>query len=385
MRFQSRRRALMTIGAAASCSVLGLPIPARGAARRLDGPFDRLVKSEGFTDDGPGLAVLVQQQGQPAYMRCVGLATLEDRRPVTPQTMFELASVTKSITGTAVLILHEQRKLNVSDDVRKHIPELPKYDAKHPIRIRDLAQQVSGLASYMDLEDVPSKTPDCWVNADYVGEFARQNVPLSFPTGEKYEYCNTNYMLLAVVIERVSGKSYGAFLREAIFEPAGMKTAFVNEGPGSVPDANGRVDAIGYVRADSQWQAQWGTPPARNETLLTCGDGAVWCSLEDMAAWDVALHSGKLLRSETAKMAIAPSRTRDGNQNAYGFGWSLYYNGPGQLAGFGHSGGWGGFGTYYYFDIATRRTMVFLGNGRALDLDKFWYSLTALVDMHGLG
>ncbi len=198
-RLISRRDALHRL--AAGTALAAALTPSRAcAARKLDDPFDRLVRSEGFTDDGPGLAVLAQQRGQPAFMRCVGLATLKDRMPVTPQTMFELASVSKTMTATAVLMLQEQEKLRISDDVRKFIPELPEYNKRQPIRIQDLLQHTSGLASYFDIQDVPQKNEGYWVNADYVGEFARQNIPLDFPTGQKHAYNNTNYLLAAVVI-----------------------------------------------------------------------------------------------------------------------------------------------------------------------------------------
>ena len=380
----TRRVMLKRIGIVACLSTLTGWKEAYAADRKLDTSFDELVKSVGYTKEGPGLAVLVHQPGQPEYIRCTGLATLNQRQPVTSSTMFELASVTKSITGTAVLMLQDRRQLKVTDDVRKYIPELPEYDKKNPIQIRHLAQHTSGLASYFDLQDVPAKKTGYWLNSDYVGEFARQNVPLDFPTGQKFAYNNTNYLLLAVIIARVTGKAYGEFLRDAIFDPAGMKTAFVSEGPGSIPSVNGRMDAIGYGKEDGEWKPLWGLPPARQETLLTCGDGAVWCSLEDMLAWDKALRAKKLMKPETAKLAVTPSRTKDGQTNPYGYGWNLYYNNPKQLNGFGHVGGWGGFGTYYYHDLLTGRTTVMLGNGLPIDMDKFWYSLMDLVNKHGL-
>ena len=305
---------LKRLGIAACLSPLAGWKEAYAADRKLDAPFDELIQSVGFTKDGPGLAVLVHQPGQPEYMRCTGLATLKERQPVTSSTMFELASVTKSITGTAVLMLQDRRQLKVTDDVRKYIPELPEYDKKNPIQIRHLAQHTSGLASYFDLQDVPSKNPGYWLNSDYVGEFARQNVPLDFPTGQKFAYNNTNYLLLAVVIARVTGKAYGEFLRDAIFDPAGMKTAFASEGPGSVPSANGRVDAVGYGKEEGEWKPLWGLPPARREKLLTCGDGAVWCSLEDMLAWDKALRAKKADEtriSQTGRHTVTDQRWQD--------------------------------------------------------------------------
>lgn len=372
----SRRHAMAQLGG--TIALLGLAGSAD--AGPLERGFDRLARAEGYDDKGPGLAVLVQARRGPLLMGSIGLARLKDHKPVTPATMFELASVSKPITATAVLILHDRGKLSVNDDIRKHLPEMPEFDAKRPIRIQNLLQHTSGLPSYMDFGDVPARNKDYWVNEDYVGEFARQKAELQFPTGQQFAYNNSNYMLLGAIIARVAKVSYGTFLREAIFEPAGMKTAFVQEGPGSVPESAERTDAIGYVQADGKWREEWGTPPARNETLLTVGDGAIWCSLEDMSAWDRALIGGKLLKAATAKQAIMPSKTHDGKTNTYGLGWSLYYTGAARPDGFWHGGGWGGFGTYYYHDLTKQRTTVMLGNGRPLDMDKFWYALMELVD-----
>lgn len=385
---QSGRRAFLQAAAAASASLLSAT-PHGLAESPLDRPVDDLVKSLGFSGDEPGLAVLIQEAGQPPFMRCVGLARLHDRRTVTPQTMFELASVSKPMTAAAILWLHEQGKLDIADDIRKPLPEMPLYDKKRPIKIRDLLHHVSGLASYLDFKNVPAKNKDAegkeyWLSSDYVGEFARQKIPLDFPTGQKYEYNNTNYTLLAVIIERITGKSYGKFMREAIFSPAGMKSAFVNEGPGSVPDSNTRIDAIGYEWKRGEWSESWGAPPHRKETLLTVGDGAIWCSLEDLAAWDRAIVNKALLRAETWKPALSPSTTLDGATNPYGLGWRLYYSKPSKLNGFGHTGSWGGFGTYYYHDLNKKRTIAYLSNGRDFDGDKLWESLDGLADKHGL-
>jgi len=234
----------------------------------------------------------------------------------------------------------------------------------------------------MDLVDVESKNDGYWVNDDYVAAFAKTKPAVTFAAGTRHEYNNTNYMLLAAIIARVTAKRYGQFLKEAIFEPAGMKTAFVSEGPGSVPPAADRIDAIGYVQNEGKWDEAWGVPPRRNETLLTCGDGAIWCSAEDMAAWDAFVHSGAMLQPATAKMALTPVKARDGKTGG-GLGWGLFYEGN-KLAGYGHNGGWGGFGTYYWHEIPNDRTIVMLGNGRPLDLDKFWYSLTGMLDKQAL-
>ena len=347
--------------------------------------IDAAVEQQGITADGPGVAVMVIQPGRLLFKKGYGLANLRDNSRITSQTMFELASVSKIFTATAVLILHDRGKLSVHDDVRKHILELPEYCAGHPIRVSDLLQHVSGLPDYMDFENVPARHKDYWVNEDYVPMFAKRKAtfPLDFPTGEKYEYNNTNYILLAVVVERASKKSFGTFLHDEVFVPAGMKHSFVYENPAAVlkPSTKGYIHALGYEKGKTKaWRETWGTRPAREETLLTVGDGAVWTNLDDMAQWDAALREGKLLKPETMKLALTPSKTRDGETNDYGFGWPVDLDKSGRMNGYGHEGFWGGFETLYDRQLVTDRTTVLLSNRGNFKTDKFWYTLNDVIE-----
>ena len=349
--------------------------------------IDEAVARQGITADGPGLAVMVIQPGRLLFKKGYGLASLRDKETITPRTMFELASVSKSFTATAVLMLHDRKKLSVYDDVRKYIPELPEYRAGHPIRLSDLLQHVSGLPDYLEFENVPSRHKGYTVNADYVSLFAKRQVkfPLDFPTGQKYEYNNTNYMLLAVVVERVSRKSFGTFLHDEVFVPVGMPHSFVYENPAAIPQLSttGHTHALGYEKGKKQaWKESWGTRPAREESCLTVGDGGLWTNLDDMAAWDAALREGKLLKPETMRLALTPSKTRDGETNDYGFGWSIYPGNSGRMNGYGHEGTWGGFETSYYHYLLADRTTVLLSNRGNFDTDKFWYTLNAVIEKH---
>ena len=162
--------------------------------------IDQLVEAQGIQANEPGVAVLIHQPGKLLFQKGYGLATLQPERPITPHTRFELASVTKTFTATAVLLLHDRGKLSIEDDVRKHPPELPQYEQEQTICIRDLLQHTSGLPDYLQFEDVPARDKLFWVNADYLELFAkrRKQYPLAFPTGQKYVYNNTNYTNLEV-------------------------------------------------------------------------------------------------------------------------------------------------------------------------------------------
>jgi len=303
--------------------------------------------------------VLVIEDGKVVFQKGYGLANVKEKKPITARTTFELASCSKQFAGTAILLLQERGKLRLDDDVRKYLPELPVYNEKNPIRILDLARHTSGLPEYMDFPEVKGKDPKYLANGDFVGEFARQRkkFPLFFPPGEKSRYTNTNYMLMALIVERISKKSYGAFLKSEIFDPLGMSTARVYERPTVMV----KEPALGYHKEKNTFQDIWGPPPFRQETLLTVGDGGVWASLEDLTRWDAGWRQGKVLKPETVKRALVPSKSRDGKPNDYAFGWILNVA-DGKLQRMSHEGSWGGFRTLVNRDLAANRTIVVLAN-----------------------
>src|SRR5262249_7184556 len=302
------------------------PAPRTGRTA-LKTAVDKLVRESGVRKTDPGIAVLVNRSDGALLMQGYGLADLKRRTPITACTRFELASVSKIFTATAVLIWQERALISVEDDVRDYIPNLPR-SRKQPLRIRDMLRHVSGLPHYFRFEDVPRRHPTHLVNADYLGEFARQRrkFPLRFPTGEKFEYSNSNFLLLAIVIERVAKMPYAEFLRDAVFAPLGMHNTFVYASPDSVPARSQPPcsNAVGYRREKGKWVATWGTLPDRREEHLEVGDGGVWSNLEDMAKWDAAVRANTLLKPETMALALTRSKTADGKTNPYGLGWWLY-------------------------------------------------------------
>ncbi len=313
-----------------------------------------------------------------------GRADLATGASITTKTLFETASLTKPMTATAVLLLHDLGKLSIEDDVRNYIPELPKYDESRPIRLRDLLSHTSGLPSYNAFKNVPARYKDFWVNEDFVGEFAKnlEAFPLRFPPGEKYEYNSSNYMLLSLVVARVSGKPFSRFMRDEVFARAGMVDTFVCENQHTVRAVKDRQPAaIGYSRGDGdKWNAEWGLPPGRREKRLMVGNGGVWTNLEDMARWDMAWRLCMFLKPATAMSMVVPSQTRDGNTNYYGLGFSLYHGDAGTFHGFGHSGSGGGFRSDFYRYVEVERSTIMLSNREDFDTDRFWYKLNDAIN-----
>ncbi len=323
------------------------------AETTLEQSIDRLVKKAGVAASTPGVALLVTDGDEVLFKKCYGLARLKDRAPIRDETTFELASTSKNFTSVGICLLHDQGKLRFDDPVRKYVPELPASDAKNPLRISNLLQHTSGLPEYMGWPDPKGRHPRYVDNEDYVRMIAERPelAEPNFPVGEKYVYCNTNFLLLAVIAARISGKSFGEFMHENVFKPLGMKHTWIYERPGShrKHPALGDVNALAYWKDDKgKWEISHGSPPFRDESLLTCGDGSVWTSLEDMIHWDKGIRAGKLVKPETWKQVLTPSKTADGKTNAYGYGWGLWMTDDGKLTAFGHNGKYAGFRTSYW-------------------------------------
>jgi CubicO group peptidase (beta-lactamase class C family) len=362
----------------------GVDAVAQSRGGSLVGRIDAEVRRLEIKDDRPGLAVLVIERGRQVVKKGYGLADLRTRARITPETTFELASASKPFAAMALMILQERGKLDFEDDVRRYIPEVPERGPRHPVRLVHLLQHTSGLPDYTAMEEPEGPAQGTINNADYAREIAAHpgRFRPRFAPGQRYEYSNTNYLLLAMVVERVSGRSYGTFLREAVFAPLGMDRAWVYESAEAAATRPGRAvaPAVGYTRRpNGTYRPTWGAPPARRERLLTTGDGGVWCSLDDLARWDLGLRQGRLVKPITWRQALTPSTTADGKTNEYGFGWSLEKN-DGRLTGFWHDGSWSGFETTFYHSLADKRTIVLLANHVDVDVDRFWKAINGLLE-----
>jgi CubicO group peptidase (beta-lactamase class C family) len=314
--------------------------------------------------------VVLVEDGKVVFQKGYGLACLRDRKPNTPQTSFELASVSKQFTAAAIMILHDRGKLSLDDDVRKHIPELPVYDRKHPIRIHHLLHHTSGLPHYGDLEvpQVKGRKPPFVCNKDFAGEFARQRAkfPLRFRPGEKDEYNNGGYVLLALIAERAARQSFGKFLQRAVFKPLGMKNSWVYENP-KVRTHN---PALGYCKGEKKkrYQEYYGCPPYRNEHWLCCGGHGVWSSAEDLGKWNLVWRNGKLFKPETLQRALAPWKTNAGAVVNYGFGWNLTLDGAGKPVLIAHNGGGPSFCSTNYVHLGEDWAVAVLSNWHEFEL-----------------
>ena len=358
----------MSAARTAICFVIALTV-SPAFAGPLDDGIDAVFEETGITESSPGAAVLVIQNGEVIFEKCYGLSNLQRRTRIRRETTFELASMSKTFTGTALCLLRDRGKLDFDEPVRKYVPELPEYDNDNPLRIVNLLQHTSGLPDYTGWPDPPGRHPQYADNEDFVRLLAARPklVALHFPVGKKYQYSNTNFLLLAVIASRITRKPFGMFMHDEIFKPLGMTHSWIYDRPAAHlrHPTLGDVNAPGYEKDDrGNWEVSWGSPPFRNESILTCGDGSLWTSLEDLILWDKGLREGKLVKPETWAEATTPSKTRNGKTNGYGYGWDLDLDDSGELLSFGHNGSWGGFKTQYNrFPKTDRAVFVLINRG----------------------
>jgi len=274
---------------------------------------------------------MVLSQGKVVYSRGYGLANLEQRTPITPDTRFDIASVTKQFTALGILMLEADGKLSLNESVRKYVPELPAYaDA---IRLRDLLHQTSGLRDYIELFPLAGVAYEAVVGrADALSMICKQP-GLNFPPGDTWSYSNSNYFLLALVLERVSGEPYDRFLGEHIFLPLGMTATSVmtRHGQSFADKATGYEAApdSGFDDAYYHWE--------------TVGDGGIQTTLADLVKWDDNFRAPKVGTAAMIAMMESVAVLKDGSRSPYGMGlMARNYRG---LRVFGHNGLTAGFVT----------------------------------------
>ncbi len=302
-------------------------LPAAAAARpagAADTPrklADALLAGVGSVRE-PGAGILVLKDGQVVYLGTRGVADLQGMRPIDGRTAFRLASVTKALTAAAVMLLVRDGKLRYESSLTDIFPDFPEYG--RGITVRHLLNHTSGLPDYEDL--MPAADPSVPVEQSQIDdagvlELLKGQKAGWFRPGALWRYSNSGYVLLGLIVEKVSSRSFSTFLRERIFVPLRMSNtvAFVR-GRTSVPDR-----AFGYTREGGRWRFTDQSP-----TSATLGDGGVYSSLYDLTLWDEALRRHILLGEDDMKPALAPVRVPgkgptgpDGRPADYGFGWFL--------------------------------------------------------------
>lgn len=279
----------------------------------LDGRIDA-VFADMDVPQHPGAALLVVDHDEIVCRKCYGLADLETQQPITTDTSFYLASLSKQFTAMAIMLLAEQRRLSFDDRLLAYLPRFPSWGAE--ITLRHLLHHTSGLPTYFPLFSPDSSTVAKFnrdlngVTNEAVLERVMEAAGPDFPAGTQYAYCNTGYVLLAMIVAMVSGQSFAGFLKANVFDPLGMKHTVVYDA--SRPAL--------YKLAQGYWEEydrfeRWDYP------LLTAGDGGLFSTLDDLFLWDQALNSERLVPKAALERAFTSGTTNDGTSVDYGFGW----------------------------------------------------------------
>lgn len=316
------RRSIVTL-----CSLLMLPSWAcqrRDLSSRIETLFDGLDQA----DRPGGFAAAVIEDGQVVFRKAYGYADSEHSIPFTPSTVTDYASVAKQFTGFAVATLVLDGRLRLDDEIRLFLPELR--DLGEKVTVGHLLHHTSGLRDWVGLVKLSGRYGGDAITSDFLMKLAVQQTELNFEPGERFQYSNTGYFLLARIVERVTGQAFPQWTREHIFQPLGMNdTHFQDDFRDIVPNR-----AASYERTDG---GRWVNSCNQLESY---GSSSLLSTLDDMIKWVANLETRELGSSELWNMMRQPGTLNDGQETGYGFGLSLdRRNG---LASIGHGGSWAG-------------------------------------------
>jgi len=285
---------------------------AASAAATVEGDIARQIDTAlgaVFKADEPGAAVIVVKEGKTILRKGYGLADVEKKVAVQPGDVFRIGSITKQFTAVAILMLEEEGKLSVQDEITKFLPDYPTQGKK--ITVEHLLTHTSGIKSYTGMvgfRDIMAKDMKPLELVDFF-----KNEKMEFEPGERYAYNNSGYFLLGVIIEKISGMSYADFVAKRIFEPLGMKhTAFEGH------ERNGVKRVQGHQRGRDGYQIA----QAMSMTMPYAA-GSLVSNVDDMATWNAAIDAGKLLKADTWKRAFTAYVLTNGKPIEYGYGWAL--------------------------------------------------------------
>ena len=297
--------------------------------------------------------MLIAENDTVILQKSYGTANRKDNKQLNKNSIFNLASVTKQFTATAILLLAQEGKLSLDDQIGKYIPELSFYKG---ITVGHLIHHTSGLPDYMQLLDKKGDKTKIATNNYVIELFVKEKPELLFEPNEKYDYSNTGYLLLATIIERVSDKSYDEFLEEKIFKPLEMKNTSVlfvykdslkidNLALGYTPDSTGT-----YVSYKDYYKSFDGV----------YGQGRIYSTTSDLYKWDRELKNNKTVLKDPESL-FSNSKLNSGENTNYGFGWYLKdHDDYGNIVF--HSGSWAGYITYIERHIDDDKTIIVLQN-----------------------
>ena len=352
-RIRSRLRGIrcaLTVGCVGT--LLAGSVPAQSSSPdSISARVDQAVLAERRRQKIPGISLGVVRDGRIVKAKGYGLANVELAVPVTPRSIFQTGSVGKQFTATAVMMLVEEGRVGLDDSIPKYFPEAP--PSWKAVTVRQLLTHTSGIADYGGEESTMGKGVIDF-RRDYTeDELVRTFAPMppDFAPGEEFSYSNTGYVLLGVLIHRVTGKFYGDFLQERIFRPLGMTATRIISEADIIPDRSSGYRLVNGQLKNQEWVSS---------SLNTTADGALYTNVLDLAKWDAVLYTERLLKRASFDQMWSPVKLNSGETYPYGFGWRITsVNGHRLL---GHGGAWQGFTMSISRYVDDRLTIVVFTN-----------------------
>lgn len=311
--------------------ILLLVLLTSSAFGQLEAKIDSLFSEY---NNSPGCAIGVYSKGELLYKKGYGIANLDYDIAITPETVFDIGSVSKQFTAACIVLLENEGKLSLDDDIRKYIPELPSYD-EGKITIRNLLHHTSGLRDYLTLMYLSGISYDDYFTEQMGLDILTRQKELNFKPGTEELYSNSGYLVLAIIIRRVSGESIGAFAQKNIFDPLEMKNTFIYEDGAKVV----KNRAIGYSKEKEEYVRE------HHFDFVVGGDGQVYTTVEDFFKWSENFKSNKLGNDTFLKQMLTKGVLSSGDTLDYALGLSHGFFKS--LKTISHGGAWGGFRAYY--------------------------------------
>jgi CubicO group peptidase (beta-lactamase class C family) len=273
-------------------------------AQDLESQVDQLLEAK-YKSNEPGATALISKNGEVIYRKAFGSANLELGIAMSPENVFEIGSITKQFTAISILMLEEQGKLKVEDEITKYIPDYPTLGKT--ITIHNLLNHTSGIKSYTGMQSFMKHARTDMTPTELIDVF--KNEPMDFDPGESYAYNNSGYILLGHIIEVITGNSYADFIENNIFKKLGMKSSHYGSMTKLIPNrASGYQDNEGYVNA------------AYLSLTLPYAAGSIMSNVDDLLIWQKALNNHKLISKATYEKAIHGSTLNNGEHIGYGYG-----------------------------------------------------------------
>ena len=333
--------------------------------------IDQYVKAEMGREHIPGLAIGIYSRGRILLAKGYGLANVELSVAVKPETVFQSGSMGKQFVSAAIMMLVEEGKIGLDDSIVKYFPNAPK--SWGAIRVKNLLSHTSGLAEYESHERTGPKGP-FYLRLDFTEDQLLEKVellPIEFKPGEQWSYRNTNYLLLGVMIHKVTGSFYADYLQERIFKPLGMTSTRLISDADIIPNRSSGYELHGDKLQNQSWVS-----PTFNSTA----DGTLYFTVMDMAKWDGALYGTKVLKQSSLDQMWTVFPLNDGKPNPgkYGFGWIIdSINGHKEIS---HGGAWQGFTCHISRYVDDGITVFVLTNLNAAKPNQIGQVIAGLVN-----